>query len=459
MASYLLEIGYTVAVVVLVYYFLSQSINHTWGVRKRITHWVLFGFVVNFFGLSWLYTVYPLPWITGGPIQFVGISLLHFILSIATALGYAVVTFSSYQKIKVRFLPLAFSVSLVVAEMIRALLISLLFLGNETTIAFHFTAGTIGNALSTTPLVEFAYFGGTFGLTFILGYLVYCLSSKKRIHTYKTHVVGIIILLCLVHFLIPVRTIQVGTPIGIVTTDFKNTQTLYNKEVTIRKNIVHQMTLSFGEPNPLIIVYPEDTRYTSSISLRDKADLFLHYNSTLFVDGDTVPYKHGFSNVSLFYYPKENTDFKRGKEILLPFNEYIPYVFGSLFNLFVEKNEMDKYKENHTYTPVSGLKTVTFDGMKIGTLICSEILSYSTIHGLSQEKPSIIFFQSQLSVFHDNPYFEMHLRSFSKVAAAQLRTTFISSTNGAPSFIISPYGVIIRTIPTGFSTSTYLISE
>lgn len=126
-----------------------------------------------------------------------------------------------------------------------------------------------------------------------------------------------------------------------------------------------------------------------------------------------------------------------------------------IFSYFITKDGLDTYTKNHTYTPIHSQKTILYNGVRIGTLICSEIASYRTIQELRKENPSIVFFQSRLNVFHNNPWFMVNLYSFTKIAAAQLRRPLISSTNNAPSFIVSPYGKILVTIPTGFSTSTY----
>ena len=392
-----------------------------------------------------------------GVVQLVAIAVLHGILSCISSLGYSILALTHHPKIKKTLLPLVFASSLTLAEVFRSLIISLLFYGNTTTVGLHFTAGTIGNALSTTPLIEFAYFGGTFALTFVLGYLVYIVRSKAVIETYWRHGVAVVVILFFVHFLVPVKLPARGTTVGVITTNFK----LPEKEALVRESykqqtrLLHQATLSFASSSPAFIVYPEDTRYISNLAPEERTDLLFYLGKTLFIDGDTYQYKEGLSNISFFYSPKQVKGVGRGKEFLLPFSEYIPRLFVPLFTLFVGAEELNSYNKKHTYTPVYSKKTVLSGKTAVATLICSEILSYSTIEGLRSEHPSIIFFQSRMDVFHNNPWFIMHLRSFTKVAAAQLRTPLISSTSNAPSFVISPYGRIEKFIPTSFSTSTY----
>jgi apolipoprotein N-acyltransferase len=353
--------------------------------------------------------------------------------------------------------PFLFAVSLTIAELLRSLFLSLLYLGEDSKINLTLTTGTTGNALSSTPLIEYAYFGGTFGLTFVLGYLIYTLSTRWHRARYLLHTISIVLLLLPIHFLLQTKIPE--EEIGVVTTNFKSyTDEEYASDATIFKkqaNEVHQRTLSFSSSTKMI-VYPEDTRYLSSLDQHELSELSQKFNKTLFIDGDTMLYHGNYSNVTLFYYPEAEKKLIRGKEFLLPFNEYIPFVFKPVLALFIPQNGLGEYTKNHTYTPMYSKKTILFNETKVGTLLCSEAISFSVISRLKKENPDIVFFQSRLNVFHANPWFIMQERSFTKVAAAQLRTMLVSSVNGAPSFIISPYGQVIKTLETGFSTSTYI---
>jgi apolipoprotein N-acyltransferase len=457
MVAHILEISYTLVTVALLAFFLKKSLTIE-SIKKRIKHWLLFGLIFNAYSYTWLFTVYPLPWLQDGALQLIGIFLLYVIVTAQSALCYGVVALSQNARIHKVFLPLLFAATLVVAELARSLLLSILFYGKGTTIALHLTAGTLGNALSTTPLIEFAYFGGTFALTFVLGYLVYCGLSKKNCIEHKYHFALFFILTLFIHTSIPVRAPVRETSIGIVTTDYEaptgqNYKSIFREQ---SKN-THSLTKSFVS-STTFIVYPEDGRYLSYLTKEEKEELNIKFNKTVFIDGDTMLLKGGLSTVSYFYYPKGDKKVARGKDFLLPFNEYVPYIFEGAITLFVGKENMESFKKLHTFSPVHSIKTLLVDDVRIGTLLCSEILSYSIIRSLAKENPDVVFFQAHLSVFHNNPIFIMHLRSFTKIAAAQLRTPIIMSTDGAPSYIISPNGKIIQSLPAGTATSSYILS-
>ena len=461
MVATLLEISYTIITTGLILYFLKRESRH-FTKKKQVINWMLFGALFTFISFSWLYSVYPLQWLAKGSLQIVGILIVHLLLTLIGAVCFSVVAIHTHVKNKYLPSPLIFASTLVLAEVIKSLLITTLFSGVGTKLGFHFTASTLGNTLSTTPLIEFAYFGGTFTLTLVLGYIIYCTQSKKHFLFYKKHLLVILAILAWTHLVLPVATPREGTKVGIVTTNFKTPEKESEYATFFRNQAkeVHKLTLSFASTSPNFIVYPEDTRYLSSLNDQKDVNILTElFPKTIFIDSTTRPSFLGLSTVSFFYYPKGDKKIARGKEFLLPFNEYVPTIFQPIITFFVGKENFNEYERLHTFAPTYSKKSILVDQTRVGTLICSEMFSYSVINGLKNENPTIVFYQAHLPVFHNNPLAIMHLRSISKVAAAQLRTPVISSISGAPSYIISPYGSILRTIPMGTGTSTYTFSH
>jgi apolipoprotein N-acyltransferase len=457
MAYTLLEISYTIVTI----FFTVYTLHYT----KKITSkkgffllWGAFGVVFNLYSFSWLYTVYPLVWMPEGVAQLGGIFLLHSIVSLVAGSAFALVAifFLYIKKIPEMLHPVFFASALTVSEVLRSLFLSILFKGEGTSIGLHFTAGTLGNALSSTPLIQYAYFGGVFGLTFIFGSVVYIFYSFKKISLYVPHVVLLCVGLLYISNVTP-TTIPKNTTFGVVTTDFGTPKK--GESDTFFKNVsrtTHTLTSSLVKKEaspPEIILYPEDTRFLSLLAEKDKKEVFSYASNTLFIDGDTVYLENGKATVSAFYHTEQDKPKVRGKEFLLPFNEYTPYLFEHLALLFITKEHIEEYKKYHTYTPVYSSKTVTYKNLRIATLICSEILSHSTITSLKKENPDVVIFQSRLGVFHNNPWFIMHLYSFTKVAAATLRTQILSVTDSSPSLIVSPKGKVLKTLPKGNTTS------
>ena len=432
------------------------------SLKNRIRSWVLGGFLFNLFSFSWLYTAYPLIWLKEGPLQLLGIGILHLIVASISGCCFFVVAYTFdtriSNKIHKHVKPLIFALTLTLAEILRALAISVLYYGEGTTIDLNFAASMLGNALSATPFVEYAYYGGAFALTFILGYLIYSLSSKKNIKDYWVHVSVICLLLVYIHYQVPTFGPHTPMRVSVVTTNFPSPEKDQNisEMFKLQSKKIHQMTMSLSSSSPSIIVYPEDSRYINHLPEKEKQQLNQFFSKTLFIDSDTTLYNEKIANASLFYLTKGEKELRRGKSLLFPFNEYIPYIFVPVFKLFVPKERMDSYLAYHTYIPIQSVKTIPFGKDSVSTLLCYEITSFRTLEDIKKEKPSLVFFQSHLNVFHNNPWSTMHLYLYSKTAAAELRRPLISSVNGSPSYIISGDGTVLKTIPAGFSTSTYI---
>ena len=455
MAETLLIASYTLVTVGLLYFFLRTSLTNNWSTKKQLQWWVLFGFIFNLYSFSWIYAIYPVSWMKAGVIQLVGIFGIHILVAVTSGVCFSVVGFSFYKKINLHCKPFMFATLLVLAEILRSFFISLLSYKEGSTLDLHFVIGTLGSALAPTPFIEYAYFGGTFILTFILGYITYSFASKKHSLLYWKHGLAICIILFGIHFFVPAYRPAKALTVGVITTDF-HTRTPINKEDFASQNKqLDSLTTSLAMTHPNIILYPEDTRYLNTLKAEDSSRLATLFPSTLFIDGDTRVFDNKNFNVSLFYNPTNERGAARGKSFLLPFGEYTPPLFSTIFSFFIGKEKMDFYLKNHTYTQVISGKTVIFEQIRIGTLLCSEILSYRMIQDLRKENPSIVFFQSKMSLFHNSSWVNAHMYLLTKVTAAQLRSPLVGSVNNAPSYIVSPYGKILKTIPTGFSTSTY----
>ncbi len=461
MVGIIFIVSYSVVAVGLLLFFIRKSLQCEASLKERVRLWIVFGFLFNLFSFSWLYTAYPLIWLKEGVLQLVGIGLLHLIVATISGCCFFVVAYVFEKKVSSRIhnhiKPAIFALTLTLAEILRALAISALYYGEGSTLDLNFAGSMLGHALAATPFVEYAYYGGPFMLTFVLGYMVYILSSQATIQKYWPHISVLCLLLVYVHYEVPTFGPHTPMRVSIVTTNFPSIQKDQDITLVFREQStkIHQMTMSLSSSSPSIIVYPEDSRYIGNLSEKNKKELNTFFSKTLFIDGDTISHNNKLVNSSLFYLTQGEKEIRRGKSILFPFNEYIPYVFVPVVRLFVPQEQMNEYLAGHTYTPIQSVKTIPFGTDNMSTLICYEITSFRVLDDIKKENPSLVFFQSHLNVFHDNPWFTMHLYLYAKTAASQLRRPLISSVNGSPSYIISPFGNILKTIPTGFSTSTY----
>lgn len=435
---------------------------------RRYHVWALFGFLYTFFQASLLYTVYPLSWMPAGVGQLFGISCVVLLFSLAAAslytpLGYFWKTISrSWTTL------LLFSLSLGLIDILRSVVFSILFYGKGGSIGMHFDVTSIGHALSITPFIEYAYFGGTYILTVLVGAIIYGGMYYKKIR--HIYVLPIILFVgwIYIHYCIPIATPETPVHIALITTNFKDEE---NEEVAQekRKELFRQLeeaTYSFATSSPDILVYPEDSRFLRYLNETTLQTLQNTFPESLFIDGDTRAFNERAANFTLFYETKgfdegNNNESLSGrpKILLFPFSEYIPSLFSPFLPFFMSTAQLTQYKNNHTYSRASALGVSPFKKVNIATLICSELFSYSTVRKLQHEKPDIVLFQSNLQVFHNRAFFSMHMRAFIKISAATLRAPIIQSANGTDSYIVSPYGTIQISLPKNSTTTKVLLQS
>ncbi len=450
------EALYGVVTVFCLGFFIRKSLT----THHTLRWWFLFGLSFNLFSLSWLYTTYPLIWFPGGVLQLVALSLFLIILAVIAGIAFLPVGYTfvfTKPSWKQAFL---FSFLLMIGETVRSLLFSILLFGNGGKIGLHYNAGTIGTALSPTPLIEFAYLGGVYMLTFILGFLLYTFLFSRYLTRWYMGIVVTVVALFILHTSIPVHQPIKDIRIGIITTSISNPtdDDLEHGWLEKRYNELDAATMRLASTTPDFITYPEDAEYIKRSSPEKLALLAATFPHTVFIDGSTEKFAEGFSNFSIAFDPTHPTqELGRGKVFLFPFNEYVPAFLEPIVRLFFSPGQYSIYQKEHTYTPFASMTTFTIGGLRIGTLLCSELSSFQTIFSLAAQHPDIVIAQSNLSVFRNNPWFGAQYRAYVKIAAAQTRTFTISDANKVESYVISPKGNILYTLRAS-TTQSYIVN-
>lgn len=466
MVTTLITLSYSVITTLLVWQFFRRSYS---APRDRspsfhVKNWALFGALFGSYAFTWLYTVYPLAWMEEGLLQQLGIILLHSIIILLCSASYSLTGLAFHTHAPQKYLFLLFPLFLTFGEILRSLFLSLLYFGNGGRVGLHFTAATTGDTLSITPFVEFAYYGGTFALTFTLGLLIYLYESHHS-RKHKARAFFFIWALWLITHAFPVHYPHEDLIITSVSTNFPNNthtqiergegndmfRTMFNTVDTLVKEA------SLSDPN--IIALPEDTRYRNYFTKTTKLELLNLFKDTLFVDGSTLETENGLMNETLFYNLNNSYTIARGKVFLFPFSEYIPSLFTPFFSFFAGPSNDASQQSIRHYSREKSYVGHAYRGSPLGTLLCSELLSFQTIKEAGKSDPDILFFQSNLSVFNGSHITEALVRMSAKTAAAQLRTTIISSTNNAENFAITPWGVIASLTPPSFGVYTYSVSR
>jgi apolipoprotein N-acyltransferase len=389
--------------------------------------------------------------------------LFHLAFAITSAASFSIVGFAFkediYRHIQKKYLYITklalFSALVTSAELLRSYGLSVVMYGEGGDIGLHFTIGTLGEALINTPLLPLAYGGGIFFLTGICACSVYLLVTKRTLFVYGGYSMLLLVLFVWAH---SGDSRLSSLSFGVVTSDFATPpDSMLEESFKKQGNRLHAETLKLASSSPLFIVYGEDSRYLTSIKESDFFVLKNLFPATLFIDGNTKKESEGLMNVSFFYTPVDDTGHIATKSFLFPFNEYIPYAFRGIFKLFAQEDSLNAYADMHTYVPHVSEKTFTYNNIRLGALICSEGISFTTINRVRKENPDIIIMQSKLSVFHRSLWYGTFVKRYSKLIAAQTHKPVISNNDSGHSYIINERGVLLHTLPLG--TRSYTVSH
>lgn len=447
MATAVLEAFYALVAISALFFAIHRSQQHP---KNAYMTWFAFGFLFNLFSLSWLYTALPLPWFPDGFLQYVVLTGLLFLLACVCGAAFAIVGYAFSKPFPFWEKLILFTTLLAGAEIARSLLISATLYGDESNFGLHWNAGTLGEALSITPLVEYAYVGGVYALTGVLGALVFTCTHWKKEKRWYIPLLFIALGWVMIHTIIPTRGPMEGATVSVITTNVKHDEQESNlKEAVARWRPIHEATLSLEKINPDLIIYPESTAYLRYADNPTITTLRSTLPNAHFLDGDTRTMSGSYSNFSILYPPEGKAMLGRGKVLLFPFNEYVPWLAVPLMKFALTRNEYDTYAETHAYMPFSNFVSFATAFGNVGTLICSELSSFNAVREISKTKPNIVIVQSNLELFDGKDWFSIHYRMLGRIAAAQMRVPLIANNNGMESFTINQYGKLLDSFPQG----------
>lgn len=441
----LLEYLYLLVAVAIIAGAYSYAQTNT-ALKHMMVSWLSGGIALNLFALSMLYTTYPLIWLPSDH-QLLLIAALHIVESLVAGLPFALVGIVHYylnqRHITRSWYPLFLGIAVGGSEILRSFLLSVLFYApHHNTIDLHYSAGTFGNGLSVTPLIEFAYGGGVYTLSSILAMLVIaCFIKNVRIACVYISITTIA--WCCIHFVAPIHGPQRPVAVDVIaltsSTPNKDTESLaeFKEQARLISSLIATTTAE-------LLILPEDARFLSSLSQQEKNKLKQSTLKTI-VDGESIIFRERLSNFSYIYSVQEDLLIGRGKWFLFPFSEFIPSVFRPFIREGLSSTAFDVYTDTRSYGPGKPPQVFATPFGSLGTLICSEMFSFSAIEHLKKAQPDVVVLQSHLSVFHKHIWYEMQYRSMTKIIAAEMRTPLIVSSYDAPSMIINPYGHVVTT--------------
>lgn len=334
----------------------------------------------------------PLSWI-GFPGS-AGFVFLFFVAMILAGIaGVSFLVFDLFFLLAIKYknyfllFPL-FLAFILFSEILKTLLLWLLFFDLGMSLSLHWTLLSVGYFISFPPFLHWAAMFHVYGLSICLGYILY-LGYLLILRERKPFLV--------LFFMF------------IVVTSFFSFAS--DKQKTI------------GISLQKVVVKPEGV--SISPGLRYLPDV-------LYIDGGHEIANQGQNkfNVSKFFLNGSHVKVVR-KEFLMPFGEYMPLLFKPLAVRYLNKENKSNYEYwyfkrfNYIEGENSNRTYELNQNFKIATLLCSEIFSFDVLFKLKQEKPNLIYLQGSYLNFNQSKYFNFFLTRWIVTAEEFIGTEII----------------------------------
>lgn len=333
------------------------------------------------------------------------------------------------------------------AEYGRGWIFAFVTYGEGTVLGSHFSAGFLGYALAHHPLLlQLASLGGIYLLSAVVVFFNQLLARfliLGRVRIIPAMVLsGVLILTSFVS----VHGREEGRALTIAAfhTDFPPSLSLSSEEEDRRERIYRKMLLQAASSSPDVIILPEDSRFLSRIFVQgDEEEIVaLLRKPTLIIDSGRTEIE-GASPVQrmLYWDTSEKLPEFRDKSFLVPQGEYVPKLFEILAGgMGISLEETKKNRAYHRGASMTVGETP--DGIKVGALFCSEILSPSLHREARMKGAQILVNVSSTAWFHGSYVLNGQLRAVAKVRAVEQRLPLVVAANGAPSLAVDRYGNI-----------------
>lgn len=364
----------------------------------------------------------------------------------------------------------------VLFEYLRMWGFALLTLGPGSLFEPHFSIVFLGYILAPSEiLLQFARLGGVYMLSFVLVvsnvalYHLFLTISQRELQFKKTSVVAVFLLFLIfastpLGVLFPIKENDAETlSVAVLNTYFPATLS-FSKEEDVRrieqgKQFISK--ISSEAENTDIIIFPEDSRFLTSLMARNElrpfAEASFFGKEKLIIDSGRVETPDGKTYFRVFYYTTQKDSLQISeKRFLVPGGEYMPYVYRSLFKIFGQGNTLSKIDKNRAYAKGGQKGVGTFKNITFGSLFCSELLSPSLYASLvGQHGADILVNVSSQSWFHGSRVLYRQTKNVAKVRAVENNRPLIQASNGTPSFVIDRYGRLVAESAWGNSSVLY----
>jgi len=402
----------------------------------------LAGFVFFALHLRWFITALPGEWAGAreSAVNILGFFIVW--LGSAVILGFSFGIFSLAARFFKKRVLLIVPSCWVLSEYFRAWLFSFWSIGPESLLGPYWTFGHLGYALAHTPAVFLSRYTGLYGLSFVV--VIVNVLIWKRCAAGLCLFFSLLIVFFLVTSVLFV-SFSSGTEIRADLLQTKGQEFYY---LGLRNFFENDSLPISGEQFLRLVVFPEGSNFFSLID--DDAESVLsdifHGDNGLIVSSAVM--QEGGSRYEMIIYRDEKGELlgTQKKNFLIPAGEYMPYLLGWPIRLFGYGDYLGTFNELRYFSRGHEReKPVSFNGIKVGTLLCSGVVAPDFYRQLADEGAEILINSASHLVFSSSAQALYQAETYDIFQAAANARYFLQSAAGDKALIISPDGRIAAT--------------
>lgn len=413
-----------------------------------IQNGIIFGLATGGAGVWWFWHALPVGWIapTSTFTQFGAVFITWFLVTVALAVPTVIFSYIIWKLRKHNLIAIFLIFGWTLQEFGREISFAILTAAPESIIAPHFSPANIGYTLANNNyLLQLAEGGGIYNLAIVVALMATLLAFIAHSTTQKK--TNVLIVLLIIILLIPHLTKGSENVTGEIMS-FSLISTDIPTSSGIDISIVYRRTLeeiSTREVYPDVIILPEGNGITKMTDdSKEMLQELFGENDVLVISSDYVKDKNNEQYSRLSYDSSSQGNIENYEKIfLMPQGEYIPRIISLIFPI-LHNDYVNRYIKNLSLKKGSGVKSVEYNGLKIGGLLCSESISPRLYRKMVKEQDvNVLVNLARTSWFHNSKMLHNKTVEIAKVHAVQNRSYYLQATNGSPSFVINSNGELV----------------
>jgi len=420
--------------------------------RKLFFHGLVFGTALMASSLYWFFNTLPLAWLgISNPLHatlMVGSfwSILSILLGLAVA-AWAILVRRLLTKTPLDLLIVP--VSWVFFEYLRMWWYAVLAYGPGAILEPHFSFGFFGYSLAhSTWTLSLAQIGGVYFLSLVAAAVnvALLLFFKLKERRYSVVLLVVVVVLGVSLNLFQKEEKSVPLVIEAVAVNFRSALTIDAETVLIRQEVVKERIREIGKRNESVevVILPESSNFIQNLGVVNAQEFFREVfgeREVLIIDSWRTETQEGALNKVVYFSSTQGVIKEQNKRFLIVFGEYMPTAGEILLRVAGRGEEVDILKKNRSYVATKDTAPFHFKGMKLATLVCSELVSPWLYHSIAtKDKVDVLVNLSSLAWFHHgaNPFNQ--LVAMAKIHAVWSGLPYIQATNADSSFSVSSLG-------------------